>query len=178
MKCSITKNTVQPSGLTLAQEAGLKCSITKKSNPKPNHWFGISDAEKKKRLKKQKNSMTETRIKNKTMTPPHEKEDYDIYFEAAKFSHGFVTNNIAEQNLLSKYGVFNCNTNTKGCVRDHLLSRKYGFNNNIPTWIISHPANCEIVLHSENVRRSFTNDNLISLNELINRINNFDRNCQ
>ena len=61
----------------------------------------------------------------------------------------------------------------KGCVRDHLLSRRYGFDNNIPTWIISHPANCEIVLHSENVRRSFTNDNQITLNELFERIENW-----
>lgn len=64
-------------------------------------------------------------------------------------------------------------TNTKGCVRDHLLSRWFGFENNIPVWIISHPANCEIILHAENVKRSMTNDDLITLEELLVKISNW-----
>lgn len=102
-----------------------------------------------------------------------DKEPYQIYFEKSSFKHGFKTNNINEIELIKKYGIFCPKTNTKGCVRDHLLSRRYGFDNNIPIWIISHPANCEVILHSENVRRSMTCDNLISLEELLRRIENW-----
>lgn len=100
-------------------------------------------------------------------------DDYELYFSRTSFKHGFKPNNEEEIKLLKEYGVFNSISNTKGCVRDHLLSRRYGFENNIPTWVISHPANCEIVLHSENVRRSSTNDNLITLEELLERIENW-----
>ena len=78
-----------------------------------------------------------------------------------------------ELDLLKYNGIFNPINNTKGVVRDHLLSRRYGFENNIPTYIISHPANSEIVLHSENVRRAKTNDNIISLEELLERIEKY-----
>lgn len=62
----------------------------------------------------------------------------------------------------------------KGCVRDHKLSVRYGFENNISPLIISHPANCEIVLHSENVRRRFKNNDIQqTLSELIQKINEY-----
>ena len=94
---------------------------------------------------------------------------------AASFKHGFKTNCEKQKALLKEHGVFNTrsNKNTIGCVRDHLLSRRYGFDNSIASWIISHPANCEIVLHTENIRRAQTNDNLITLEELLERIENW-----
>lgn len=103
-----------------------------------------------------------------------EKSGYSLYCKPAHFKHGFRFTNLTsekEKELLKKYGIYNNKTNKNGCVRDHLLSRRYGFENNIPTWIISHPANCEIVQHTENLRRAKTNDNLICLNELLERIN-------
>lgn len=106
---------------------------------------------------------------------PEDKDAYKVYFELTEFKHGYDTINPDERKLLNKYGVFNTHTNSKGCVRDHLLSRKYGFENNIDPEIISHPANCEIVLHAENVRRSMTNDNQITLTELLERIDQYDR---
>ena len=104
-----------------------------------------------------------------------DKTDYSIYFKASSFKHGFEFTKYTserEKELLYKYGIYNNKTNKNGCVRDHLLSRKYGFENNIPTWIISHPANCEIVLHTENISRANRKegDNLISLEELLNKI--------
>jgi len=177
-KCSITKNTLDiKTGLTNAQISGKKCSETKKINGIINHWDTCSEYEKKRRLKKQYIS---TRKHHEITGYWRKKENinnYELYFTESKFKHGFRTSNKNEKNLLSEYGVFNSFTNTKGCVRDHLLSRRYGFENNIPVWIISHPANCEIVLHSENVKRSNTNDNQITLNELLERIKIYDRNC-
>jgi hypothetical protein len=116
-----------------------------------------------------------SRIEKGFITPIEDRDSFDVYLVAASFKHGFKTKCKKQNDLLKEYGVFNSrnNKNTKGCVRDHLLSRRYGFDNNIATWIISHPANCEIVLHSENIRRAFTNDNLITLDELLERIRNW-----
>lgn len=106
---------------------------------------------------------------------PEDQDPYRKYFKACEFTHGFQTDNILEKNLLNEHGVFNKVTNKKGCVRDHLLSRKYGFENNIDVKIISHPANCEIVLHAENVRRRASrNDNQITLDELLIKIEEYD----
>ena len=175
IKISKTKNTIESNGLTNAQNTGIKISISKKLNytPDKNHWNLIDEVEKEKRLKKQYKSMRKTNESNGRWRTFEDLEDYEIYFKASSFKHGFNTTNENEIKLLNEYGIFNNLTNTKGCVRDHLLSRRYGFENNIPTWIISHPANCEIVLHSENIRRSSTNDNLITLDELLERIENW-----
>lgn len=116
---------------------------------------------------------TRTKIQNGLVKHPNIRYLYNIYFTSSKFKHGFKTNCEKQKALLKEHGIYNTKDNTKGCVRDHLLSRRYGFDNNIATWIISHPANCEIVLHSENIRRSSTNDNIITLEELLERIENW-----
>lgn len=108
--------------------------------------------------------------------PLDQKDEYHVYFKECNFKHGFQTDNAEELKLLDEYGVFHYIKNTKGCVRDHLLSRRYGFENGIDPEIISHPANCEIVLHSENIRRRFLeDDNQITLTELYKRIDEYER---
>jgi len=154
-----------------------KCSETKLRNGTNSaKVFWNSKSEEEKLLIKQERNETarKTNEEKGRWKKLEDLTDYQIYFNASRFKFGF-TNNIssAEYALLEKFGVFNNKSNTKGCVRDHLLSRRFGFENNLPTWIISHPANCQIVLHSENVRRSFTNDNLITLDELLKRIEEY-----
>lgn len=141
--------------------------------PEWNHWYNKTEAEKKLCLKIRAIKTRKTRELKGTYRKITDIDDYELYFSRTSFKHGFKPNNEEEIKLLKEHGVFNNINNTKGCVRDHLLSRRYGFENNIPTWIISHPANCEIVLHSENVRRSSSNDNLITLEELLERIENW-----
>lgn len=177
-KTKITKlNNINQEGLNSYEVAAIKSVETRKLNgfnSAENYWNNVSIEDKNKRLKSQIKKMRET-CENLGLWLPKEKTgDYTIYFRASKFKHGFHTTEPKELVLLKELGVFNKYNNTKGCVRDHLLSRKYGFENNIPVWIISHPANCEIIPHSENVRRSRTNDNQISLDELINKISNWD----
>lgn len=124
------------------------------------------------------NKAISTRIEKGFINPIEDRDAYDVYCAAASFKHGFKTNCENQKALLREYGIFNprdTGKNTKGCVRDHLLSRRYGFDNNIDPDIISHHANCEIVLHSENVRRSNTNDNQITLEELLERIENWNK---
>jgi hypothetical protein len=60
--------------------------------------------------------------------------------------------------LIDRYGWYTCpglkrkrqSKNTTGVSRDHIISVSYGFANNIDPKIIAHPANCRIMLHSEN----------------------------
>ena len=153
-----------------------KSNLTRKnnnSNGSKTYWSSLTTDEKEEIVKNRKETARETNELSGRWRPITAVEDYEIYFKATSFKHGFKTSVSDEIKLLEEYGVFNSKSNTKGCVRDHLLSRRYGFDNNIPTWIISHPANCEIVLHAENVRRAFSNDNQITLDELLERILNW-----
>lgn len=194
LKISNSLNTITDNGLTVAENRGIKISEQFKINGQEwlnnkskkaaktrklngnnsSKTFWDNHPDKNMYTKKRTKKFIKTMINNGNMIPTELRDDYDVYFKAGSFKHGFQTDNLSELELLNKHGVFNNKTNTTGCVRDHLLSRRFGFENNIPTWIISHPANCEIVLHSENVRRKNTNDNLISINELLERINNYN----
>lgn len=55
--------------------------------------------------------------------------------------------------LIETYGFYsasNRGNNLEGVSRDHKISVRYGFNNNIDPEIISHPANCELMKQNEN----------------------------
>ena len=75
--------------------------------------------------------------------------------------------------LLKDYGMYsasNHGNNINGVARDHLYSKYEGFVNKIDPYIISHPANCCIVLQKDNMKKSIHSK--ISLEDLINNINN------
>lgn len=78
-------------------------------------------------------------------------------------------------NLIKKYGWYsavNRGNNINGISRDHLYSIKDGFTNGIAPEIISHPANCELVLHRENQKKK--SKSKITLNELLKKIEHWD----
>ena len=59
--------------------------------------------------------------------------------------------------LVEKYGWYsptNKNDNISGVSRDHMLSVREGFENGIDPNIISHPANCRLMIHSENISKN------------------------
>lgn len=62
--------------------------------------------------------------------------------------------------------------NLNGVSRDHLVSIDYGFRHNIPPAIISHPANCKLVLHKDNQRKRASC--AISVKELMLRTSQFN----
>jgi hypothetical protein len=70
-------------------------------------------------------------------------------------------------------GIFNCRTNTAGYVRDHLYSRFEGFKNAVFPEILRHPANCQIILHKDNLSKRHRCN--ILLEELFTKIQNYDR---
>lgn len=55
---------------------------------------------------------------------------------------------------LDKYGWYNSMTNPKGLVRDHRLSVKFGYDNNLDPEIVGHIANCHLISASANFSKS------------------------
>lgn len=58
--------------------------------------------------------------------------------------------------LVEKYGWYsakNHGDNLEGVSRDHIVSVRYGFDNKIDPEIISHPANCRLLPHNQNVSK-------------------------
>ncbi len=77
-----------------------------------------------------------------------------------------------EFELVDKFGWYkakNNGDNPSGVSRDHMLSVKFGFENSIDPMLISHPANCKLILQVENSRKNKKNS--LSLDELLERIN-------
>jgi hypothetical protein len=62
--------------------------------------------------------------------------------------------------------------NTNGISRDHVYSITDGWLNNIPPAIIRHPANCELIQHTEN--QSKHKKSKITIEELYQRIKQFN----
>jgi hypothetical protein len=78
--------------------------------------------------------------------------------------------------LLSKHGMYsakNHGNNMKGISRDHMVSISFGFENKIPAKIISHPANCQLLLQSHNAAKKTRC--AITIEELMERIENWDK---
>ena len=77
--------------------------------------------------------------------------------------------------LIDQFGWYkakNRGDNIHGVTRDHMISVKFGWENKIDSKIISHPANCNILLHLDNVRKNRKNS--ISLAELLVKIDNWN----
>lgn len=58
--------------------------------------------------------------------------------------------------LVEQYGWYaakNRGDNLCGVSRDHIISVKYGFENNVDVSVISHPANCRLMVHNSNVSK-------------------------
>lgn len=73
--------------------------------------------------------------------------------------------------LIEKYGWYkakNHGDNLNGISRDHMISRNYGFEHLVDPYIISHPANCVLLQHNDNVSK-YTKCSL-TIEELIQRI--------
>jgi len=94
---------------------------------------------------------------------------YQIYYRNCQFKFGLSDYpNEFDFTLIEKYGWYqakNHGNNLGGISRDHMISIKYGFENNIDFKIISHPANCKLMIHNENVSKhkncSITLDDLL-----------------
>jgi len=111
--------------------------------------------------------------------PDIEKSDYEIYFKASNWvERMFDRSSVDELALLAEHGVFNCRYNRVGVVRDHKFSRKAGFDLKVFPELIQHPANCQIILNSDNVKKrkkdiGYGYDNVWSLDDLFEAITSY-----
>ena len=71
------------------------------------------------------------------------------------------------------YSAKNRGNNMNGVSRDHMYSVKEGFLNNVDPKIISHPANCRLILQSENASKCDSSS--ITLEELLQRIDSWNK---
>jgi hypothetical protein len=70
--------------------------------------------------------------------------------------------------LLLKYGIYHPTSNPGGVSRDHLHSVADGWKTKIAPDIMSHPANCHLVLHTFNNKKNTTSS--VTINELLQLI--------
>ena len=112
--------------------------------------------------------------------PLENKADKEIYYKEANWKQNMF-NLIYDENqlkLLTDYNVFNSITNPKGVVRDHMYSRRSGFENGVFPEILRHPCNCQILTNRDNImkkRQKYIDGNHLTLEELFNKIINYKK---
>jgi hypothetical protein len=63
--------------------------------------------------------------------------------------------------------------NLEGVSRDHIISKRYGYENKIDSSLISHPANCSLISHRENKAKGTVP--AMTVEELVSRINDWNQ---
>lgn len=108
--------------------------------------------------------------------PLAETDPYRIYARESNWKGSMVEFfNSAELEKLKSFGFFS-KTNAGGYVRDHIVSRKIGFEYKLPPEILRHPANLQFISHSENISKGFKDRRLTTIekeriiNNLLDRI--------
>jgi hypothetical protein len=84
--------------------------------------------------------------------------------------------NIPGYELLLEKGIYNHHTNKEGVVRDHIISKEYGWIHNIASEIIKHPANCQFITNQENITKGASSH--LSLEDLVARMKMWDTDNQ
>ncbi len=101
---------------------------------------------------------------------------YQKYYRECQFNFNLSDYpNEFDFSLIEAHGWYkakNKGNNLNGVSRDHMVSIKYGYENNISPEIIKHPANCQLMVHNDNVKKY--KNNSITVEELINRINDWN----
>lgn len=109
-------------------------------------------------------------------------DNYRLYFRAANWV-GTMEEFLTPQERIQydMVGKFHPWSNTRGMVRDHMVSRKMGYELNVPVELIRHPVNMQFLLHTDNVKKGRT-DRLLTeqerssrVDELIDKILRFDK---
>jgi len=70
------------------------------------------------------------------------------------------------------YKAKNRGNNQTGVSRDHAVSVRYGFDNNLPSEHLAHPANCILMQHNKNVSKGIKNT--FSYEDLLIKIKEWD----
>lgn len=116
-------------------------------------------------------------IKCKNNFYENTKSEYELYKSRSKFKFNLLDyKDEFDFSLIEKYGWYkakNRGDNLNGVSRDHMISIKDGFKMGIDPKIISHPANCELMRHSNN--SSKCDKSSITIEQLKNKIKDWDK---
>lgn len=102
--------------------------------------------------------------------------EYQKYKQDTSFK--FSLNDYPDEfdfDLIREYGWYsptNKKNNLGGVSRDHILSVREGFELGIDPFLLAHPANCRLMIHTDNISKNKKSD--INFKELMNRIKKFD----
>lgn len=97
-------------------------------------------------------------------------EPYRYYYRDSNWVGSMIpTLNESDLEKFKHHGFYNKKTNTKGLVRDHIVSRKHGYTFNLPECIIRHPENLQLIPHAENVSKGFL-DRRLTETEVLHQI--------
>lgn len=159
-------------------------SIQKRSGENNGKWIdGRSFTKRIKTIKKPNDETVNLRCcklcnkfkvekKHKTICEDCRYNYYKAYRPSCEFR--FVLSDYPEEfdfELIKKHGWYspsNKYNNLQGVSRDHLYSVKDGFQNKVDPTLISHPANCKLVIHTDNQKKNTKSE--ISMEELFERI--------
>jgi hypothetical protein len=104
--------------------------------------------------------------------------EFLIYKTNTKFNFG-LSDYPTEFNfgLIEEHGWYSPSNSKKpnlgGVSRDHMLSVRDGFNNGIDPKLLSHPSNCKLMVHSDNISKN--KNSSITEEELRTRIKSWDK---
>jgi hypothetical protein len=112
--------------------------------------------------------------------PLEDRDPYDIYYKDANWQSSMIKyfDDVAKKKL-NEFGIFG-KKNSRGWVRDHIVSRMIGYEFNLPAYIIRHPANLQFIPHSDNVSKGFSERRLTSeekeclIHKLLEKIKNYN----
>lgn len=107
---------------------------------------------------------------------------YKVYFRAANWVESMIDFLTPQEQIqYDSVGKFHPWSNSKGMVRDHILPRKIGYELSVPVELMRHPANMQLLLHVDNVKkgradRTLTEqERLLRVGELIDKIVKYDK---
>ncbi len=104
-------------------------------------------------------------------------DKFSVYKKEASFK--FNLSSYPEEfdfDLIKEHGWYkpvNRGNNTGGVSRDHIYSVRKGFEDGIDPNIISHPANCQLMVHSKNISKNKRCG--ITINDLKEKISNWNK---
>jgi hypothetical protein len=100
------------------------------------------------------------------------KDEYLVYRELADWKGDILSEEVVGRELLKTHTIKSKSYNiADSLVRDHMYGRKAGFESGVFPEILRHPANCQLLTNSDNIRKSkVNNDCIITLGELFSRV--------
>lgn len=182
-ECSLANANVNRKGIKLNMTSdGLK-NICVSNRERCGHKFGEYELKPKKCCNCNAIFSFGERNKiycSKPCRKEHNRKNMDIFaIYKSDASFKFSLNEFPDEfdfKLIEKYGWYSPinskRPNIGGVSRDHMISIKEGFKLGIDAKLLSHPANCQLMVHSDNISKNKKSS--LTLDELIIRISEWD----